>query len=118
MGNVVKRLADLRPVLRRIYRDFTPHTGGVGTDECELSFDCPKCGAPNRIIIKTGPQMDFARRVWQAQPNFQTSGMHVDEWVQIATIVPSIDMTVSGHGRKSPRCTFHGNITNGEVTCA
>lgn len=108
MGDVP--LSELKPVYRRIFKDFTPETGGVPTDEFELSFTCPVCGPPSRIVIKVGPVLDVPRHVWQATPAEPFIG-----WVDVMTVSPSIGWETVGHGKRRPPCTFHGHIINGKV---
>jgi hypothetical protein len=103
-------LSSLRPIYRRVYKNFDPRTGGEPTDEFELSFSCPKCGPPTRIAITVGPNMDAARRVWQVSPTEPFVG-----WVDVITVSPSIDYSTAGHGKHRPPCPFHGHIVNGKV---
>ena len=107
-------LSDLNPTFRRVHADFTPETGGVATDEFDLTFRCPSCGPPAVIAIRVGPNMKDAppHRVWQAMPPFPG---HVDEWAKVLTLAPSIDHTGAGHGKRRPVCSFHGHISNGKV---
>ena len=107
------KLMDLRPMYRAIYRDhhLTPDNGGIKTDNLELSFQCPKCPPGCRVHIKVGPSVDAGNHIWQVSPLPPMS----PEWPSLITVMPSINNTVSGHGRKNPTCTFHGSIINGEV---
>lgn len=103
-------LSSLNPNYRRIHKDFTPETGGVPTDEFDLTFQCPACGPPKIIAIKIGPAMDAARNVWQVTPAVPFMG-----WVDVMTVQPSIDQSSVGHGKHRSPCTFHGHIVDGKV---
>ena len=108
---MVTRLMDLKPLFRRIYRDFTPKTGGIPTDDFELSVHCPTCGPPCRICIRVGQSQDQQMLRWQGSP-LPPDG---EDWPDRVTISPSIDWTPSGHGKHRPPCAFHGHIVNGEI---
>lgn len=105
------RFSALAPKWSRIYRnrELTPDHGGFPTDQWSLQFTCPDCGPPYQVAITIGPTM-VQDRVWQASP--MPDGPN---WPDRVTIVPSIDYTSAGHGRKHPTCPFHAKIINGEI---
>jgi hypothetical protein len=103
-------LSSLKPIYRRIYKDFDPRTGGTPTDEFELSFTCPVCGPPSRIAINIGPSLDTGRHIWQVTPAEPFMG-----WADVMTVSPSIGWENVGHGKHRPPCTFHGHIIAGKV---
>lgn len=105
------RLSDFSPEFSRHYRDreFTPDRGGFPTDRYSLSFVCPACGPPYRVLIDVGPTVSENPRTWKAEPLPEAG------WTDHVTITPSIDNTKAGHGRKHPTCGFHGTIIKGEV---
>lgn len=106
------RFAELNPQWWIEYRDreLTPDHGGIPTGNYDLRFTCPACGAPHVITIKIGPSICENPRRWRADP--MPGGA---DWPERVTITPSIDNTKSGHGRKHPSCSFHGNIVLGVV---
>lgn len=109
------RLTSLNPRWGMFYRDreLTANNGGFPTERFDLSFNCPVCGPPYRIIINIEREAKASPITWQAVP--LPDG---PDWPERVTIIPSIDNTAAGHGKKHPTCGFHGTITNGEVTLA
>lgn len=106
------KLMDLNPQWSMVYRDFTPETGGIPTDDYNMSFRCPTCGPPGIVHVKIGPRHpDAADHRWQATP------MPPDgpDWPSRLTLVPSINNIGVGHGPRHPGCSFHGTISCGEV---
>lgn len=108
MGEIA--LSALKPIYRRIYKDFDPRTGGIPTEDFNLSFTCPACGSPARISINIGPAIKQAEHVWQVTPSEPFIG-----WVDVMTVSPSIGWETVGHGKHRPPCPFHGHIVNGKV---
>lgn len=108
----MSQLSALRPEWRAEYVDqhLTADNSGHATGHYFLTFVCPKCGPPHVIHIKIGAEMNQDDHRWQASP--MPDGV---DWPSRVTITPSINNTNRGHGRRAPVCSFHGNITNGEV---
>lgn len=106
------RLSDLSPEFGRQYsdREITPDGGGIPIDRWSLSFICPACGPPYRVMINIGPVAAENDRQWKAVPLPVENG-----WIERVNITPSIDNTRAGHGRKHPSCGFHATIVNGEI---
>lgn len=94
------RLADLNPSCVA-----GPVVQGLGT--ATLSFDCPRCGPPNRIAILVGDTMQVDR-VWKM--TMPTNGD-----LTLITVGPSINNHY--HARMVP-CGWHGSIVNGEILLA
>lgn len=105
------RLADLSPEVEEIKKATTQHpVMMVPTGDWKLSFWCPSCGKPFSCSIVIGVDRQELPRRWKADPMPGTP-----DWLDRATITPSINYTGSGHGPKKPTCTFHGSITNGFI---
>ena len=114
-------LVDLKPVWRQVYvnRTMENRMGGEPTDMFELNFICPACGSPYIIGIRVAPeQREAPLRCWKADPmpGFSAIGAEAPDWPSRLTVVPSIDFTHAGHGRRHPTCSFHGSITSGIVS--
>jgi hypothetical protein len=75
----------------------------------QLSFNCPTCGPPYKILVNVVLGNDLSKRPDAAW--LLTFGNPTD-W-NSASVVPSI--VNHNHGRKK-KCSFHGTITSGEVT--
>jgi len=80
----------------------SPHNG---PDAYQLIFDCPLCGRDTSVFFETNsnPQRPG---VWKGSFTLNPTPF------ETLTLTPSIGEPY--HGRV--RCTWHGNITNGEVT--
>ncbi len=82
----------------------------AGTQVNELSFDCPKCGAPYRVSVYcrlNGPPEE-GRGLWSwklSNPN--------DGW----SITLHASIRNPNHGRKKS-CGWHGTVSGGIVTDA
>lgn len=111
----------MNPEFCRHYRDrrLTPDNGGFPTDRYALSFICPSCGPPHRVMIDIGPERLESPRTWQASHLPMSAQVYMlpspNNWLDRVTITPSIDNTKAGHGRKHPTCSFHAYVVNGEV---
>ena len=107
------RLADLKPWWAQIYRDrhLTANNGGFPTGDYTLSFVCPSCGLPHIISVTISPTVDRPNLKWQATP---MPNNDLKNWPELVTISTSIDNTKSGH-RRGIKCSFHGQIINGEI---
>lgn len=102
------KLTDLHPE-----HCAAPNVGGW-----QLLFDCPRCGSPKRVSVYFSTREPVGG-VWKMTSPLRSfpglSGEHPD--MATLTLVPSIGEPY--HGRvEQGRCTWHGNITNGEVTNA
>lgn len=96
------RLADLSPI-------FQQAPGCPVT----LRFICPACGPPYKIDIPVNLNGETPSPTGAPTWSCVSPGPPNFSWDNV-TVTPSINNTVSGHGRKRP-CTWHGSITNGEL---
>ena len=97
-----KKLADLDPAIGK----HPSIPGGW----C-ISFTCPACGPPHRIIINAREGApDQARRIWSVSFDDDPTNSLMENM----TITPSIDNSPGGHGRNGP-CAWHGSVTDGMV---
>ncbi len=108
--NTPMKLSNLNPLWSQMLDNFTPETGGTPNGCFQLSFDCPTCGFPARIMIRVGAAIDGQLHQWKfsVPPNGAA-------WTDHLTIEPSINNSNGSHGRKAPSCSFHGSIIDGEV---
>lgn len=118
------RLKDLNPTIELVLVATTGHPVMMAhCGDWRLSFWCPCCGKPFSCSIFVGEDRRESPRRWKAEPlpvlvedaynKFTVQA--ADAWFDKVTITPSIGYEC-GHGPKKPTCTFHGNITNGEVS--
>lgn len=78
----------------------------------DLSFVCPRCGAPFRISVNF-------RRGGPAAPDIWAADYDDEKFLTTVTLTPSID-NKQAHPIKHAEntwkeCGWHGNITNGDV---
>lgn len=108
------RLADLKPEFRQRYARRDPVTKEPldPLPEVDLTFICPKCGAPaNCAIILTTNAFD---------PNI-VGKWHVPAlpngpgWADRLTVTPSVQEPAQAHGPNRPPCNAHFSIINGEI---
>lgn len=94
--------------------DLHPEHGRVPTvpGRFWLLFDCPRCGPPRQVYVQIH-QAEPTPGVWQiksALPHLDFFGPYPD--FAGLSLLPSIGEPP--HGRE--RCSWHGTITNGEVS--
>lgn len=97
------RLADLHPEFGLI-----PGT----SDHWWLLFDCPLCGAPKRVYVQFRQEPISGPGVWELKSPLTQSEFGAYPDMVTLTLSPSIGEPYHGRGR----CTWHGTITEGEVT--
>lgn len=76
----------------------------VGHGTATLSFNCPRCGPPHRILVLVGEHV-IADHVWK---------MIVPTGNDLTSITVEPSINNHYHARMKP-CGWHGTIINGEV---